>query len=278
MIRPILLATLGPPGAGKTTTALSLAERNGWDEVSRDGIRHDNGYPPLGSTEQELEVILDEHARIVNAIGLGRSIVVHDANVRPVLPDGSGSPLDFLRAVAASCDADLRILDLRHVDVEECIRRQAGRPDAERVPEECIRQMAEWAQQITVDPAELWGQPVTDWERRVMLHLNPVRITGWAEDGAQAAAERLIEYGLLRRVPNDRTLLEYTDAGRDWALNARHMEGRVEVADDLTANADCPHCAGTGLAHICETRGEHCEATDGCWGQEPCGCLTGPED
>lgn len=159
MTRPILLATVGLPGSGKTTAAHRIATQLGWCEISRDGIRRNLGCYPIGNAEDESAVSWLQQERIRFALTKGRSIVVHDTNVRQIMPDGTGSPLDRLRRIAERYGAEFRVLDLRGVPVEECIRRQAGRPVDEQVPEAVIRAMAEQAAAMPSIPEhELWTE------------------------------------------------------------------------------------------------------------------------
>ena len=55
----------------------------------------------------------------------------------------------------------------------------------------------------------------------------------------------------------------------------RELRDLVAITDDLVADRNCPRCGGSGLQHICAVRDPDagCVGGDGCWGDEPCGCI-----
>ena len=118
---PTLYCTIGLPASGKSTTARRMAaESEGRiKEVTKDELRLHPDAPKARGPQERW--VVKERDRIVNeALGAGHSIVVHDTNLNPVHPRR-------LRQLAEAHGATFEILDFRHVDPVECIRRDAGR-------------------------------------------------------------------------------------------------------------------------------------------------------
>jgi predicted kinase len=138
-----LIMMRGVPGSGKTTRALELISQNkGMVRVNRDDIRLElwglrkgapaNEYEKYRSREKS-EIIPERNRRITEALLAGKSVVVDDTNL-------TENHEKQLRALAESCDAQFQIRRL-DTPLDKCIRRNAARPDGERVPEDVIRQM-----------------------------------------------------------------------------------------------------------------------------------------
>lgn len=143
-----LTVTVGLPGSGKTTWArrhcaelFDAGHKVG--RISRDDIR-EKLFGLAGYHQQPPEVI---HAReeqitklqrdiVTDLLGMGVNTVVDDTNLHP--DHGTN-----WQALADRAGVDLVVVDhFLAVPVEECVRRQAGRPVVERVSGEVIRRMA----------------------------------------------------------------------------------------------------------------------------------------
>lgn len=140
-----LIMTLGAPGAGKTTWSTAQCARS--DErfirVNKDelrlellGMRKGDHKAQPDLQEAETKVILPERdKRIKAALKAGFNVIVDDTNLNP-------KHEKRLRELARQFGAEFQVKRF-DTDVEECIRRNAERPDGERVPEYVIRQMSE---------------------------------------------------------------------------------------------------------------------------------------
>ncbi len=128
-----LIATRGLPGSGKTTWAKA---QPGW-RVNRDDIRAMfSSAWDYSRADDEDAVTAVQYATIRILLGLGRTVLVDDTNLRP-------STLDALRAIAVECGAEFHVEDFTHVPVEVCLERDAARQGRERVGERVIRDMHE---------------------------------------------------------------------------------------------------------------------------------------
>ena len=139
-----LVATVGLPGAGKTTYADALVEqarargftaaRTALNEA-REALGH---LPPggkgVGTTEQE-DLVREIHEWHVRGL--------FDAGVRLVVQDSGNigrTDLQDLESIADDAGADFVVHDLRGVPVDVCVERDARRPF--QVGEHIIRMMA----------------------------------------------------------------------------------------------------------------------------------------
>ena len=134
-----LLMLRGIPGSGKTTHALELcASDDTWVRVNKDDLRlqlfdHPKGSKQRLSKEQE-DAMLKVHAnKIRYALASGKNVVVDDTNF--------GRNEARLRAIAQEYGAEFVILNF-DTPVEECIRRDAERPEGESVGADVIRRFA----------------------------------------------------------------------------------------------------------------------------------------
>ena len=135
-----LIITRGYSGSGKTTHAEIYAASNadfGAVTISRDEIRA-RVFGAEGKTvlsdKEEKRVTQIEQEFVRSALRADKSVVVHDTNL----------VLRYARQwanIAEDEGALFRVWDLE-VDVEECVRRNAARAEADRVPEEVIRKQA----------------------------------------------------------------------------------------------------------------------------------------
>lgn len=131
-----VIATVGLPASGKSTWAREYASL---DQnailVSKDEIRamiFGNGMVPWSQENERLtEAIRDEIVK--EALGRGRSVIVHDTNLAAV-------HLKALSIIAGWYDTPFVTKEFIDVPIEECIRRDALRGD-KSVGESVIRKM-----------------------------------------------------------------------------------------------------------------------------------------
>jgi predicted kinase len=117
--------TRGLPGSGKTTAALALLDATpGTVRLNRDALREAlYGSARVLDYPAEASITAIQHAAARQALTRGHDVVVDDCNLRA----------RYCRAwadLAASCGADLKVIDLTDVPVDECIRRDQARGDA----------------------------------------------------------------------------------------------------------------------------------------------------
>lgn len=126
----ILLA--GPPASGKSTWANNYVKMYpNAIIVCRDDIRAMQGFPPIGSDDQERVVTKIQNGMIEIGLAEGRDVVVANTNV-------SKQSRKALIKFAHEHGADVNVV-IFDTDLDECIRRNAAR---ERfVPEDVIRKM-----------------------------------------------------------------------------------------------------------------------------------------
>lgn len=133
---PRLTACRGLPASGKTTYALELlakAEPGTLARVNRDSLRgmlHDGRY---GGQATEKQVTTLQHANVEQLLRSGVDVVVDDTNLR-------ASTLRKLAEIAWKVGADFEVQSF-DTPVQECITRDALRPERERVGEDVIRGM-----------------------------------------------------------------------------------------------------------------------------------------
>lgn len=117
-----LFYTVGLPASGKSTLARKMVEEaNGTlVAISKDELRARPDAP--SGRKRERWVVEQQSAFIREHLAAGTSVIVHDTNFNPVHPAR-------FAALADEFGAELHKLDLTHVDVHECIRRDAARAD-----------------------------------------------------------------------------------------------------------------------------------------------------
>lgn len=151
--KALLVAIVGPPGAGKTTWARERqaeAARHG-DTIAiveRDAFRDDVGYdwtaPHERRNEWEKAITNAQHGAIAGWLMSGTDVIVADTNL-------VDAHLDGLRKLARVWGAAFAVQDFTGVPLDECIRRDARRPpyvpggpcSGRSVGEEVIRAMWE---------------------------------------------------------------------------------------------------------------------------------------
>lgn len=140
-MKPILYATLGLPGSGKSTWARKTVKRYKDEhgltavETCKDDIREEL-HGGVWSKENEREVVSFQTEKIKNALLSGMDVFVHDTNFNQV---------KRLNALAKECKADIVWVHFTEISIEECIARDAKRTGKSHVGEEVIRRMAKQA-------------------------------------------------------------------------------------------------------------------------------------
>jgi predicted kinase len=129
---PKLIITRGLPGSGKTAYARTLQP---WVvRVNRDDLRRMLHGDRIYTQTAEAQVTIAQRAQVSALLGAAASVIIDDTNL----------PARVVREwadLAARFGAAFEVVDLRHVPVDECVRRDAARPEAERVGEDVIRAM-----------------------------------------------------------------------------------------------------------------------------------------
>lgn len=144
--RTRLFVTRGLPGSGKTTAATKMVndaitrDTDGkvkavkLSRINRDSFRAMMHGSRLGAGQQEQLVTIAQHAAVRALLLNGKDVVVDDTNLRD-------SQIREFKRIADECCADLFVIDLRAVPLEECIERDAARQGAASVGEKVIRGM-----------------------------------------------------------------------------------------------------------------------------------------
>ncbi|MFY1673018.1 AAA family ATPase [Plantactinospora sp. WMMB334] len=127
-----LIVTRGLPASGKTTFARKL--QPGVVRVNRDDLRRMLHGERLFTQWAEGQVTVVQRAQVEALLRAGVDVCVDDTNLR------SRTVRDWAQ-LAARFGADLEVHDFTDVPVQECVRRDAERPERERVGEEAIRRL-----------------------------------------------------------------------------------------------------------------------------------------
>ena len=139
---PVLAATRGLPGAGKTWWARTWQARLtcaglAVTRVSRDDVRAAFGLNPAATTsDQEARVTAEHHARIRAALRNGVDVVLVDDT--HLVEEHLAATL----SVGIQCGAIVAVADLRDVPVRQCIQRDATRTGTARLGADRIRAIA----------------------------------------------------------------------------------------------------------------------------------------
>jgi predicted kinase len=129
-----LTVTVGLPASGKSTWARQQQNDDpSLVLVSLDEIRA-MLHQSLFNRDNEKLTQAVESAIIETALSSGRSIIVHDTNLNPY-------QLKRLRGLASTSGARFRTKDFTNVSADECKRRDALRPEGERVGSAVIDRM-----------------------------------------------------------------------------------------------------------------------------------------
>ncbi|WP_067507838.1 AAA family ATPase [Actinoplanes sp. TFC3] len=127
-----LLITRGLPASGKTTFARKLQPQV--VRVNRDDLRRMLHGERLYTQWAEGQVTHAQRAAVEALLRAHASVIVDDTNLR-------AKTVREWAELAAKFGASFEVHDFTDVPVEECIRRDAGRPDGERVGADPIQRM-----------------------------------------------------------------------------------------------------------------------------------------
>jgi len=131
MRTPTLTITRGLPASGKTTWAKS---QPGAVRVNRDDLRRMLHGGLLGVGWAEMQVTVAQRAQVEALLRAGVSVICDDTNLRAKV-------CRELADLGLRCGANVVFRDFTDVGLDECIRRDAGRPEPDRVGEDVIRGM-----------------------------------------------------------------------------------------------------------------------------------------
>ena len=129
-----LIATRGLPASGKTTFARRL--QPGVVRVNRDDLRRMMHGERLFTQWAEGQVTKVQRAQVEALLAARVSVCVDDTNLR------SRTLRDWAE-LAQRYGAAFEVHDFTDVPLEECLRRDAARPEADRVGEAAIRRLHE---------------------------------------------------------------------------------------------------------------------------------------
>jgi len=128
---PTLTITRGLPGSGKTTWAKA---QRGHVRVNRDDLRRMLHGGPLLTGWAEIQVTLAQRAQVEALLRGGVNVICDDTNLRP-------RAVKELAELGSACGARVVVRDFTDVPLDECVTRDAARPEDERVGENTIRDM-----------------------------------------------------------------------------------------------------------------------------------------
>ncbi|GIE83927.1 phosphatase domain-containing protein [Actinoplanes regularis] len=127
-----LLITRGLPASGKTTFARKL--QPGVVRVNRDDLRRMLHGQRLFTQWAEGQVTHAQRAAVEALLRVRASVIVDDTNLR-------AKTVREWAEMAARFGASFEVHDFTDVPLEECLRRDADRPEDDRVGEDAIRRM-----------------------------------------------------------------------------------------------------------------------------------------
>ena len=127
-----LLITRGLPASGKTTFARKL--QPDVVRVNRDDLRRMLHGRRLFTQRAEAQVTQAQRAAVEALLRARGSVIVDDTNLR-------AKTVREWAELAARFDASFEVHDFTDVPLDECVRRDADRPEEERVGEDAIRRM-----------------------------------------------------------------------------------------------------------------------------------------
>src|SRR5690242_13785838 len=126
-----LTITRGLPASGKTTWAKA---QPGAVRVNRDDLRRMMHGGLLGVGWAEVQVTVAQRAQVEGLLRAGVSVICDDTNLRAKVSRE-------LAELGLRCGANVVFRDFTDVPLDECVSRDAARPENERVGEEVIRGM-----------------------------------------------------------------------------------------------------------------------------------------
>lgn len=131
---PRLLITRGLPASGKTTFAREL--QPAVVRVNRDDLRRMLHGTRLFTQKAESQVTIAQQAQVEALLRAGIDVIVDDTNLR-------SRTVRRWAEMAARFGATFEVHDFTDVPLEECLRRDALRPEQDRVGEDVIRRLHE---------------------------------------------------------------------------------------------------------------------------------------
>ncbi|WP_328851740.1 AAA family ATPase [Micromonospora globbae] len=129
---PRLIATRGLPASGKTTFARRL--QPSVVRVNRDDLRRMLHGERLFTQWAEAQVTVAQRAQVEALLRARADVCVDDTNLR-------ARTLRDWAELAARYGAEFEVHDFTDVPLDECLRRDATRPEADRVGEAAIRRL-----------------------------------------------------------------------------------------------------------------------------------------
>ncbi|MEU6076158.1 AAA family ATPase [Micromonospora sp. NPDC047074] len=129
-----LIATRGLPASGKTTFARTL--QPSVVRVNRDDLRRMLHGERLFTQWAEWQVTVVQRAQVEALLRARADVCVDDTNLR-------SRTLRDWADLAARHGAEFEVHDFTDVPLAECLRRDAARPEADRVGEAWIRRLHE---------------------------------------------------------------------------------------------------------------------------------------
>ncbi|MFG1775632.1 AAA family ATPase [Micromonospora sp. NPDC049048] len=129
-----LIATRGLPASGKTTFARTL--QPSVVRVNRDDLRRMLHGERLFTQRAEWQVTVVQRAQVEALLRARADVCVDDTNLR-------SRTLRDWADLAARHGAEFEVHDFTDVPLAECLRRDAARPEADRVGEAWIRRLHE---------------------------------------------------------------------------------------------------------------------------------------
>lgn len=134
---PRLIALRGLPASGKTTASRAWVAQDPENRASvgRDGLRDALGYKRRGlSYGQEKAISAVQKGMVIELLRGGKSVVIDDLNLKLAYLKG-------WQKLAAEEGVEFSVLDT-NASVEQCIKRDAKRPERTQVGEKKIRDLA----------------------------------------------------------------------------------------------------------------------------------------
>jgi predicted kinase len=225
---PTLTLTRGLPASGKTTWA---KQQRGHVRVNRDELRRMLHGGPLLKGWAEAQVTLAQRAQVEALLGAGINVICDDTNLRT-------RAVRELAELGWRTGAEVVVHDFTDVSVDECVARDATRPEGERVGEKVIRDM--WQRYLAGRPLPL---PVPDLRP-------PVPAAGRYQPPAGAPEAFLVDIDGTVAITAGRSPYDETRVGEDTpnepvvrvvqALSTAgyrivFCSGRTEACRDATA-------------------------------------------